>query len=156
LGHRRRKPLAVLFADVDGFKAVNDSLGHAAGDQILRSVAARLRSSLRPSDTVSRVGGDEFVIVLSEIEHSADATLVAKKVIRALAASDYLPALDLRLMASIGIAVCPDHGQDPDVLIARADTAMYIAKRVGPGSCQSCDVEVDTSAPVTSPPLTTA
>jgi diguanylate cyclase (GGDEF)-like protein/PAS domain S-box-containing protein len=155
LGHRRRKPLAVLFADVDGFKAVNDSLGHSAGDQILRSVAERLRRSLRPSDTVSRVGGDEFVIVLSEIEHSADAALVARKLIHAVAASDALTLPDLRVTASIGIAVCPDHGQDPDVLIARADTAMYIAKRAGPGSYRGCDAEGETSAPVTSPTLTT-
>jgi len=156
LGHRRRKPLAVLFADVDGFKAVNDSLGHAAGDQILRSVAARLRSSLRPSDTVSRVGGDEFVIVLSEIEHSADAALVARKLIHALAAPDYLALPDLRVTASIGIAACPDHGQDPEVLIARADTAMYLAKRAGPGTCRTCDVEGETTAPETPTALTTA
>ena len=134
LERRRTKPLAVLFLDIDGFKTVNDSLGHMAGDQLLRSVAARLTGALRPSDTVSRVGGDEFVVVLSEIERAPDAALVTEKILRAVAEPHRVGFLDIPATVSAGVAVYPDHGEDADTLIGRADTAMYCAKRAGGGT----------------------
>jgi len=134
LARRRRKPLAVLFLDVDGFKTVNDSLGHAAGDRILQSVAARLGGALRQSDTVSRYGGDEFVIVLSEIEHPGDAGPVARKLLRAVAGPHRVAAEGVAVSASLGVTLYPDHGQAADVLISNADAAMYAAKRAGVGN----------------------
>jgi diguanylate cyclase (GGDEF)-like protein/PAS domain S-box-containing protein len=131
LGRRHGKPLAVLFLDIDGFKHINDSHGHATGDELLRGVAARLRQSLRPSDTICRIGGDEFVIVLAEIEHAGDATVVADKLLTALGSPYWIDEVDVRLTATIGIAGCPDDGEDADVLIGKADSAMYTAKRAG-------------------------
>jgi diguanylate cyclase (GGDEF)-like protein/PAS domain S-box-containing protein len=134
LAHRRGKPLAVLFLDVDGFKAVNDSLGHAAADDVLRLIGARLTATLRQSDTVTRYGGDEFVIVLSEIEGAEAAGLVARKLLLAIAGTRRGDSTGLHLTASIGVSLYPDHGQDPATLIAIADAAMYEAKRAGAGS----------------------
>jgi diguanylate cyclase (GGDEF)-like protein/PAS domain S-box-containing protein len=134
LAHRRGKPLAVLFLDVDGFKAVNDSLGHAAADDVLRLIGARLTATLRQSDTVTRYGGDEFVIVLSEIEGAEAAGLVARKLLLAIAGTRRGDSTGLHLTASIGVSLYPDHGQDPATLVAIADAAMYEAKRAGAGS----------------------
>lgn len=131
LAHRHGKPLAVLFLDVDGFKGVNDSLGHAAGDRVLQSIAERLTGSLRRSDTVSRYSGDEFVIVLSEIEHAEDAPLVAKKLLEAVGRPHRVESQDVNVTASVGVTVYPDHGQDAVALITNADAAMYDAKRAG-------------------------
>lgn len=133
LAHRRRKPLGVCFLDIDGFKLVNDSLGHSAGDALLRSVAARLSSALRQSDTVSRFGGDEFVIVLSELERGEDAAGVAAKLLTAIAVPHWTDAGEITVTASLGVALYPNHGEIVDTLIARADAAMYDAKRAGPG-----------------------
>jgi diguanylate cyclase (GGDEF)-like protein/PAS domain S-box-containing protein len=133
LAHRRRKPLGVCFLDIDGFKHVNDSRGHAAGDALLRSIAARLSSTLRQSDTVSRFGGDEFVIVLSELERAEDAADVAAKLLTAIAVPHRTDAGDITVTASLGIALYPNHGEIVDTLIACADAAMYDAKRAGPG-----------------------
>jgi diguanylate cyclase (GGDEF)-like protein/PAS domain S-box-containing protein len=133
LAHRHGKPLAVLFLDIDGFKAVNDSLGHAAGDILLRAIAAELAGSLRRSDTVSRYSGDEFVIVLSEIDSGGHAALVAKKLLQAVGGPHRIGARDVRVTASVGIALYPVHGQDAGTLIANADAAMYGAKRGGHG-----------------------
>lgn len=133
LARRHGKPLAVLFLDIDGFKTVNDSLGHAAGDVLLRAIAAELAGSLRQSDTVSRYSGDEFVIVLSEIESGDHATVVAKKLLRAVAGPHRVGARDVMVTASIGIALYPVHGQDAETLVANADAAMYGAKRGGHG-----------------------
>ena len=134
LAQRRGKPLAVLFLDVDGFKAVNDALGHAAADDVLRLIAARLTATLRQSDTVTRYGGDEFVVVLSEIEGAEAAGLVARKLLLAIAGTHRGDSTGLHLTASIGVSLYPDHGQDPATLIAIADAAMYDAKRAGAGS----------------------
>lgn len=134
LAERHNKPLAVLFLDVDGFKAVNDSLGHAAGDAILRSIAARLGAALRRSDTVSRYSGDEFVIVLAEIEQGDDAALVAKKLVRAASGPHRIDSRNVTVTASVGIALYPDDGRDAETLIKHADAAMYDAKRTGLGS----------------------
>lgn len=133
LACRRRKALAVLFLDVDGFKAVNDSLGHAAGDLVLQSIAAQLGGLLRQSDTVSRYSGDEFVVVLSEIANAEDAAVVAKKLLQAVAGPHRINSQEVTVTASIGMAVYPDHGQDAATLIANADAAMYGAKREGHG-----------------------
>ena len=134
LAERHHKPLAVLFLDVDGFKAVNDSLGHAAGDAILRSIAARLGAAIRKSDTVSRYSGDEFVIVLPEIEQGDDAAVVARKLVRAASGPHRIEARNITVTASVGIALYPDDGRDAETLIKNADAAMYDAKRTGIGS----------------------
>jgi diguanylate cyclase (GGDEF)-like protein len=136
LCRRYDKPLAVGFLDVDGLKAVNDSHGHSVGDRVLSSVASRLRQSLRQSDSVGRVGGDEFVIVLSEIAHDADAALVGQKLLQAIAAPHKVNGRDVTITASLGLALYPDDGLTAKDLIAQADVAMYTAKRGGPGTCQ--------------------
>lgn len=135
MAQRHHKQLAVLFVDLDDFKAVNDSLGHAMGDAVLQSVANRLRHALRNTDTVCRQGGDEFVILLSEINNAKDADLVAKQLVTALAAPHRLGDRELRVTASIGISIYPDHGQDAERLVHCADLAMYKAKKLGGGYC---------------------
>jgi diguanylate cyclase (GGDEF)-like protein/PAS domain S-box-containing protein len=146
LGHRHNKPLAVCFLDVDGFKGVNDSLGHAAADEVLRSIAVRLTGALRQSDTVSRISGDEFVILLSEITYVEDAARVAKKLLEAVAGPHQVESQDVRVTASLGVSLYPDHGQDADTLITNADAAMYHAKRAGPGHYRLFDVGMQARA----------
>ncbi len=133
IAHARRDGtrVALLFLDLDNFKSINDTLGHGAGDEALRITADCLRASVREVDTVSRHGGDEFLILLSEITHVTDAVLVADKVAAALDASTLAGGQAISLTASVGISVYPDHGEDPDGLIGRADSAMYAAKRQG-------------------------
>ncbi len=131
LARRHGRALAVLFLDVDGFKSVNDAHGHPTGDRLLQAIAVRLSATLRDSDTVSRCGGDEFVIVLPEIEHAEHAVSVGRKLLHAV--SGALGTQAVHATASIGIAVYPEHGEDADTLIANADAAMYAAKRAGPG-----------------------
>jgi diguanylate cyclase (GGDEF)-like protein len=126
---------ALLFIDLDKFKDINDMLGHAVGDEALRRVARCLASSVRAVDTVSRYGGDEFVVLLAEVSQSADALFVAEKVIALLNAPSQIGEHVLRLSASIGISLYPDDGADALTLIERADAAMYRAKRRGAGSC---------------------
>jgi diguanylate cyclase (GGDEF)-like protein/PAS domain S-box-containing protein len=133
LAQRHKKPLGVLFVDVDGFKARNDTHGHAMGDRLLRATADRLKGALRQSDTVCRSGGDEFVALLSELEHAEDAVLVARKLLRALAEPSRLDSTEISLSVSIGISLYPSHGVTAEDLIANADAAMYVAKRAGPG-----------------------
>jgi diguanylate cyclase (GGDEF)-like protein len=125
--HERR--LALLFLDLNNFKEVNDALGHAAGDEVLKVVAHRLVTAVRDADTVSRQGGDEFVILLTEIAHPADAGHIADKLVTALAAPTQIGNQVLRLAASIGIAIYPDDGDNAKTLLQHADTAMYQAKR---------------------------
>ncbi len=131
MNERHHKKLAVLFVDLDHFKPINDSLGHAAGDAVLKSVAKRLREALREVDTVSRHGGDEFVILLPEIEEAGDAALVAEKILGRLATPHLIEGDELHVTASIGISIYPDHGQVAEVLVNRADLAMYEAKKSG-------------------------
>ncbi len=130
--HQRR--LAVLFLDLNHFKQVNDTLGHAVGDEVLKLVAHRLLAVVRDADTVSRHGGDEFVILLTEINQPADAGRIADAVGIALAAPSRIGDQVLRLTASIGIAIYPEHGEDVATLVQHADAAMYLAKRHGLGS----------------------
>ena len=120
-----------MFLDLDQFKHINDSLGHAVGDQLLQSVAQRLEACVRHSDTVSRQGGDEFVMLLPFIGHPEDAALSAQKLLAALAEPHHLRQHDLQASASIGISVYPDDGQDAETLIKNADAAMYNAKENG-------------------------
>jgi diguanylate cyclase (GGDEF)-like protein/PAS domain S-box-containing protein len=131
LAQRHMRPVAVLFLDLDGFKHINDSLGHPTGDKLLQSIAKRLVGCVRASDTVSRQGGDEFVVLLSEVELSEDAAITAKKILQAVALPHSIDQHDLHVTASIGLSVYPDDGLDTDTLIKNADTAMYQAKENG-------------------------
>lgn len=135
LAKRRGTQLAVLFLDLDNFKHINDSMGHETGDKLLQSVATRLSSSVRSSDTVSRQGGDEFVIVLAG-KHGEDAALSAEKINNLLAVPHKIGALELHVTSSIGISVYPEDGTDTETLIKHADTAMYCAKEKGRNTYQ--------------------
>jgi diguanylate cyclase (GGDEF)-like protein len=134
--HRNGTQLAVLFIDLDRFKTINDSLGHQLGDRLLQSVASRILVCVREGDTVSRVGGDEFVIVIPSIESAADASSVASKILEVLGASFHLHGNDLHVAASIGISLYPGDGADAETLMRNADTAMYHAKDSGRANFQ--------------------
>lgn len=131
LAHRHDKQLAVLFIDLDSFKPVNDLLGHAVGDELIRSVALRLKASVRNSDTVSRHGGDEFVVLLSEIANAEHAAVSANKIIAAVAAPHEVLGRKLRVTASVGVAVYPNDGENAEALLKAADVAMYLVKDGG-------------------------
>src|ERR1700730_11874858 len=125
---RQGTQFAVLFVDLDHFKAINDSLGHEVGDKLLQSVAGRLIASVRRSDTVSRQGGDEFVVLLSHVEQAEDAAFSARKILEALSAPHQIDNTDLNINVSIGVSTYPGDGQDAPSLMNSADTAMYDAK----------------------------
>lgn len=131
LAKRNKSKLAVLFLDLDGFKKINDTLGHDAGDMLLKGVAQRLMDSIRDSDTVARVGGDEFILVLDNIESERNAVQVADKIIAALSEPFDLKGQQCRVGASIGITLFPDADVDPVKLVKQADEAMYLAKQSG-------------------------
>jgi diguanylate cyclase (GGDEF)-like protein/PAS domain S-box-containing protein len=131
LSRRHGNKVVLLFLDLDRFKPVNDSLGHAVGDQLLQSVAQRLTSCVRSSDTICRLGGDEFVVLLSEIEHVDAATHCAEKLLTAVALPHLIGGHEVRVTLSIGISVCPDDGRDAESMLKNADTAMYHAKKMG-------------------------
>lgn len=135
LARRNGTRCSVLFLDLDGFKQVNDQRGHAIGDELLISVAHRLVSSVRSSDTVSRQGGDEFAVLLTEIDDVAAAIAGAQKLLFAVAAPHLVAGEQLNITASIGISIYPIDGHDADSLISRADSAMYRAKRTGRNRC---------------------
>jgi diguanylate cyclase (GGDEF)-like protein/PAS domain S-box-containing protein len=136
LAPRHSKKVAVLFLDLDGFKHINDSLGHPIGDKLLQSIAKRLVDCVRSSDTVSRQGGDEFVVLLSEMEQSEDAAISAMRLLQAVAEAHTIDQHDLHVTTSIGVSVFPDDGMDAETLIKNADTAMYQAKENGRQSYQ--------------------
>ena len=136
LAHRHMKKVAVLFLDLDGFKHINDSLGHPIGDKLLQSIAKRLVDCGRSSDTVSRQGGDEFVVLLSEVEQSDDAASTARRMLQAIAEPHSIGQHDLHVTASIGLSIYPDDGLDAETLIKNAETAMYQAKENGHQSYQ--------------------
>jgi diguanylate cyclase (GGDEF)-like protein/PAS domain S-box-containing protein len=133
---RHSTQLAVLFLDLDNFKHINDSLGHAVGDQLLESVASRLVSQVRHSDTVSRLGGDEFVVLVLEDAQAEHAANTAEKIVNALAAPHHLASHELHITTSIGISVFPADGDDADALVKNADAAMYHAKKKGKNNYQ--------------------
>ncbi|MEQ1621126.1 MAG: GGDEF domain-containing protein [Methylococcales bacterium] len=128
---RNREKLAIMFIDLDGFKAINDTLGHRIGDLLLQDVAKRLESSVRQSDTVARVGGDEFIILLNGIDSDVDAELVAKKILLAFQEPAMLEGKIAKVGCSIGVSIFPDHGNDTEKLITYADDAMYLIKKSG-------------------------
>ena len=136
LAERQSKQLAVLFVDLDQFKRINDSLGHSVGDRLLRSVARRLVACVRRTDTVSRLGGDEFLILLSQIEHSEDAAITARKILRAVAAPHVIDSKSLDVNVSIGGSTYPADAQNAETLVSYADVAMYEAKQQGRNSYQ--------------------
>lgn len=131
LAQRHRTSLAVLFLDVDHFKQINDSLGHGIGDQVLRSIAERLVTCVRHSDTVSRHGGDEFVVLLSEVARAQDAALTANKILAAVSRPHRIGDQDLNVTVSVGIGVYPDDGADAETLLKNADLALFQAKAHG-------------------------
>ncbi len=128
---RQSTRLAVLFVDLDRFKPINDSLGHDVGDKLLKVVAERMQDSVRSVDTVSRVGGDEFVVLLSEIETSEDAARVAEKLINTLSQPYEIEEHELLVTASVGICIYPDNGTESNILLRNADASMYSAKEAG-------------------------
>jgi diguanylate cyclase (GGDEF)-like protein len=133
---RGGRPVAVLFLDLDGFKFINDSLGHAIGDRLLVEVAARLEASVRQGDTVARLGGDEFVVMLVDMEQADDAALVAQNILHALAQPVLVEGETLHVTTSIGVAVHPADGGDAETLLKHADAAMYRAKEQGRNAYQ--------------------
>jgi diguanylate cyclase (GGDEF)-like protein len=128
---RHERQIAVLFLDLDGFKHINDSLGHPTGDKLLQSIAKRLVGCVRTSDTVSRQGGDEFVVLLTESRQWEDSVVVAERILKAVAQSHPIENHDLHVTTSIGVSVYPDDGEDAETLIRNADIAMYQAKEKG-------------------------
>ncbi len=136
LAHRHSQKLAVMYLDVDRFKNVNDSLGHDVGDRLLILMAQRLLGCVRTSDTVSRQGGDEFVILLPELTRGLDAGIRAEKILAALSAPYSIDIHNVHVTASIGVVIFPDDGKDAETLLKNADFAMYHAKECGRGNYQ--------------------
>jgi diguanylate cyclase (GGDEF)-like protein len=134
IARRNGLPMAVLFLDLDNFKEINDTYGHRAGDMILRGVAERLKQNMRESDFAGRIGGDEFLIVLSQLAHPEDAGLVARNIIERITRPIAMGKESCKVGVSIGIAVYPDHGDDEASLREAADEAMYFVKRRGKNS----------------------
>ena len=121
--------MGLLYVDVDDFKQVNDVHGHAAGDELLRGIAARLANCARDSDTVARIGGDEFVLILEDLNTADDASRIAQQIGAAMETPILMDGAELRVGASIGCAVFPDHGQGIDELLKHADIGMYRQKK---------------------------
>ena len=136
---REKQQMAILFFDLDRFKNVNDSLGHAVGDELLQEVASRLYSSLRNNDTISRNGGDEFVVVLEELSDTNEAVHVAKKIIKCITETFEIQSHKIHLGVSVGISIYPTDGETPLVLLRNADTALYRAKKAGGNQLQFYD-----------------
>jgi diguanylate cyclase (GGDEF)-like protein len=146
---RHKKKAAVMFVDLDGFKAVNDTLGHDVGDEVLKGVSERLLNSVREVDTVARIGGDEFTVVLTEVKTEDDAAVVAKKIIGNVSEPFVVGGggAQTNIGASIGIAIFPDHGASAEELVHRGDQAMYSVKRQGKNNYAfASDIEADTGA----------
>ncbi len=144
--HRSGRRVAVLFMDLDRFKTINDSLGHPAGDELLRTVAGRLSAAVREADTVGRLGGDEFTIILEGLEHGEDARLIARKVLDKLVEPLFLGGREVFVTTSIGISLYPNDGQDVHNLLKNADTAMYRAKHQGRNNYQFYTSSMTTEA----------
>lgn len=144
LAKRKQKKIGLLFIDIDNFKNINDSRGHAVGDRLLQIIARRLESVVRVTDTVCRQGGDEFVVLLTEIEHSEDAAHVADKMIAAFAAPQQIHEQPIAVTLSIGISLYPNDGSNVDALFQRADSAMYRAKMCGRNNYQFYSSGVNT------------
>lgn len=143
-GHGAGK-VAVLFLDLDGFKPINDSMGHAMGDLVLKEASKRLRAAARDADTVARIGGDEFVLLMEDVGNAADCISLARRLISVLNAPLEVAGRRVALSGSVGIAVHPDHG-DGDKLLLHADAAMYTAKRAGGGNYALYEAHMDEGA----------
>jgi diguanylate cyclase (GGDEF)-like protein len=146
LAQRHSKKVALMYLDIDHFKHINDSLGHAIGDQLLQSVARRLQDCVRLSDTVSRQGGDEFVVLLPDIEDMEDAALTAQKLIDAVAKPHFIANHQLHVTLSIGISLYPGDGNDVETVLRNADIAMYQAKKSGRNKYKIFTPEMNTRA----------
>ncbi|MBI5917984.1 MAG: diguanylate cyclase [Nitrosomonadales bacterium] len=142
---RSKAHLALLFLDLDRFKPVNDSLGHEAGDLVLREVARRLQVCVRESDTVARMGGDEFVVLLATVESTQDALLVAEKIMFTIAQPYEFDGHAIHISSSVGVALYPEHGGDKKTLLKNADIAMYYAKASGRNNVQIYQPEMVSS-----------
>jgi diguanylate cyclase (GGDEF)-like protein/PAS domain S-box-containing protein len=143
---RRNEKVALLFLDLDRFKAINDSFGHSFGDIVLKEVAKRLKECTRESNTVARIGGDEFLILLCNLKDPADAAIAADRVMDAMNASFNLQGRSFSVGCSIGISIFPEHGKDGETLIRNADVAMYSAKDHGRGNVRFFTDEMDAQA----------
>lgn len=122
---------AVVFIDLDGFKPVNDTYGHECGDAVLQATARRLEENMRGGDTAARIGGDEFVMLLSELKNGLHAGLTANRIIKNITRPIPWGDVSVRVSASLGVSVAPTDGMEPDVLLKKADEAMYVAKKSG-------------------------
>jgi diguanylate cyclase (GGDEF)-like protein len=142
---RETRMLAVMFLDLDRFKVVNDTLGHVIGDRLLRVVSKRLKESLRSGDTLARIGGDEFLLLLPQLRSRAEAEAVARKIIDALRSAFVIDGYELYVGCSIGISIYPDDGDSRDSLIKHADIAMYHVKDEGKGNFQFYSGAMDTA-----------
>lgn len=148
---RAGSSFAVVMADLDGFKQVNDTLGHDAGDALLRTVATRLRAAIRESDTVARVGGDEFALILVPIDSPEGAGLCAGRILHAMQSPIEISGAACRVGISLGIAIYPQDGIEIDALFSRADQALYAAKRAGKNQYRLVDARARSSEPGTVP-----
>jgi diguanylate cyclase (GGDEF)-like protein/PAS domain S-box-containing protein len=146
MAQRSKRQVAVLFMDLDGFKHINDSLGHPIGDKLLQSIAKRLVNCVRAADTVSRQGGDEFIVLLSEVQGPEAAAAMANKILAAVAERHSIEPHELHITTSIGVSIYPDDGSDAETLIKNADTAMYQAKEAGRQSFQFFKPEMNARA----------
>ena len=146
MAYRNLTQVALLFIDVDFFKHINDSLGHAVGDELLKSIAARLVSCVRATDTVCRQGGDEFVILLTEIERPQDAAITVEKLFSAFSEPHHIGVHELHISLSVGISIYPGDGKDAEILMQNADAAMYHAKMLGRNNFQFFKMEMNTKA----------
>jgi diguanylate cyclase (GGDEF)-like protein len=144
-GRRAEPRLAVMFIDLDGFKPVNDSFGHAAGDVVLKEAASRLLGEARDSDTVARVGGDEFLLLMEDVGSTADCVTLARRLVTTLSRPFEIGGKPIQISCSVGVVVYPDHGQK-DKLVANADAAMYAAKRAGGGTYALFESHMDAGA----------
>ena len=143
---RHKRQLAVFFIDLDRFKTINDTLGHAAGDQLLQEIAMRFKQSLRAADVVGRLGGDEFVILIEEVSDSSQVATVAHKILTTAIKPMVLLGEECRVTASIGISIYPKDGEDEQALMKNADIAMYLAKEEGKNNFQFYSVDIQTKS----------
>ena len=143
---RDQHKISIMFLDLDNFKATNDTLGHQVGDMLLKEVANRIRSVARSSDTISRQGGDEFVLMLPDIDNADDATAIAGKLLAAVSGSCLIEGNEIEVTTSIGISIYPEDGPDADTLLKHADAAMYYAKRKGRNNFQFFTSEMNRHA----------
>ncbi len=142
---RNRRKVAVLWFDLDRFKQINDTVGHRIGDELLAECARRLKSSLRESDTAARIGGDEFVVLAGDLESVADVQIIAAKIIKSIRMAMTVSGHEMKISASAGVSVYPEHGSDPATLMRNADLAMFQAKRFGRDTFQVFDKQLGDS-----------